>query len=206
MADTDYLKESIMKDAEAEGAKLLEEAEKAAAQKKSLSQGQIKKIQDEASRKAGEQCAAIRQAAESAAALLSRKSILKVQDEMWNRVLGRVRKGLEDMTDKSAYRELLKSFLIEGAVGLAEPRAVYNATEKELKMIDAALLREASGQVKALTGLDVEFIKSGNKPLTAQGVVIYSENKRLMYNNQIPTRISRIDTDIRKLIAKELYD
>ncbi|TFG60051.1 MAG: hypothetical protein E4H36_12730 [Spirochaetales bacterium] len=208
MADTDreFLKASILTDARAEAERMLAEAEKTVRQKRELSQSQTDRIRAEAEVRAGEQAGAIERSSRSALELEARRNMLKAQDALLKTVLQKVRDKLGGLASGPAYRDVLKNLLVEGVLGLSVPKVLFNATAAELALIDEALLEEVRKRVKELDGPEVDLKRSGDKPLKDAGVMLFSEDGRLCFNNQFKNRMRRFETEIRKLTAKELFE
>jgi len=94
--------------------------------------------------------------------------------------------------------------VVEAAIGLGADEAEVNASPDELRLIDAAFLKEARDKVKELVLRKVTVTRSASTPLLLQGIVMSSADGRTAYNNQIRTRLLRNQSAIRKLIYERL--
>ncbi len=197
--------EGIAQDAQAEARRLVEEAEKAAAERRAAAERQAEGILEEARRKASEQAEGVRRQGVSAAKMETKRIALRVREQASRQVVGEARARLEAMIGTPAYREVLLGWIVEAAVGLGLPEASVNASRGELPLLDNALLAEAERRVEALTGRAVRLTRAEGEPRPGQGVVLLGRGGRLAYNNQVSTRLLRRQTQIRKLIYDSLW-
>jgi vacuolar-type H+-ATPase subunit E/Vma4 len=197
--------EGIAQDAQAEARRLVEEAEKAAAERRAASARQAGEILEEARRKAGEQAAALKRQAASTAKMETKRIALRVREQAARQVLEQARAKLEAMVGSPEYREVLLGWIVEAAIGLGQPEAAVNASAAELPLLDQGLLAEAERRVQALGGRAVRLSRLEGGPLAGQGVVLVGRGGRLTYNNQVSTRLLRRQTEIRKMIYDGLW-
>jgi vacuolar-type H+-ATPase subunit E/Vma4 len=115
-------------------------------------------------------------------------------------------KAAEQQIQKKEYSGILQDWIVEGAIGLNAEKAEVNASEAEMKLINRDLLTKAEAKVRDITGRKVNLVKSRRDPLSAQGVVLTTENGRISFNNQAPARFLRYQSEIRKLIMSELFE
>jgi len=115
-------------------------------------------------------------------------------------------KALSKAMGQAGYRDTLRRWIVEAAIGLSSEAATVNASMLELPLIDEALLREAEAEVLATTGKATRLSRLDGDPLPGQGVYLVAEGGRLAYDNTIATRLERGRTEIRKRIYKALFD
>jgi len=197
--------EGIAQDAEAEGRRLVQEAEKAGAERREATGHQAEGILEEARRKAAEQAESLRRQAASTAKMQAKRIGLRVREQAAQQVLERARARLEELAGTPEYRETLLGWIVEAAVGLGLPEATVNASARELPLLDERLLAEAQRRVRELTGRTVSLTKAEGEPLAGQGVVLVGRGGRLAYNNQVSTRLLRRQTEVRKMIYDGLW-
>ena len=197
--------EGIAQDAEAEGRRLVQEAEKAGAERREATGRQAEGILEEARRKAVEQAESLRRQAASTAKMQAKRIGLRVREQAARQVLERARARLEELAGAPEYREILLGWIVEAAVGLGLPEATVNASARELPLLDERLLAEAQRRVRELTGRTVSLTKAEGEPLAGQGVVLVGRGGRLAYNNQVSTRLLRRQTEVRKMIYDGLW-
>jgi vacuolar-type H+-ATPase subunit E/Vma4 len=197
--------EGIAQDAAAEARRLVEEAEKAAAERRQAAERQATDILGEAGRKSSEQAASLKRQAASTAKMQTKRIALRVREQAARQVLEQVRLRLARMIGAPEYRQVLLDWIVEAAIGLGLPEATVNASAPELPLLEQGLLEEAERRVRELTGREVRLSRAEGDPLAGQGVVLVGRGGRLAYNNQVSTRLLRRQTEIRKMIYDGLW-
>ena len=197
--------EGIAQDAAAEARRLVEEAEKAAAERREATARQTQAILEEARSKAAEQGQGVRRQAASSAKMETKRIALRVREQAARLVLEQARERLARLVGSPEYREVLLGWIVEAAIGLGQAEAAVNASARELPLLDPGLLAEAEKRVQELGGRAVRLVKAEGEPLAGQGVVLVARGGRLAYNNQVSTRLLRRQTEIRKMIYDGLW-
>ena len=197
--------EGIAQDAQGEALRLVQEAEKSAAERRAATAQQAEGILEEARRKSAEQAEALRRQAASSAKMETKRIALRVREQAARQVLERARERLEQMIGSTEYREILLGWIVEAAVGLGQTEAAVNASAPELPLLDARLLAEAERRAGELSGRTVRLTKAEGEPLAGQGVVLTGRGGRLAYNNQVSTRLLRRQMEVRKMIYEGLW-
>jgi vacuolar-type H+-ATPase subunit E/Vma4 len=197
--------EGIAQDAAAEARRLVEEAEKAAGERREATARQAQDILEEARRKSAEQAQNVRRQAASTAKMEAKRIGLRVREQAARQVLEQARERLAGLIGTPEYREVLLGWIVEAAVGLGQAEAAVNASARELPQLDSRLLAEAQRRVQELTGREVRLSRAEGEPLAGQGVVLVARGGRLAFNNQVATRLLRRQTEIRKMIYDSLW-
>lgn len=205
-AHAEALVDGILADADAEAARITAEAQAYAAASIARAQEQAATILRESAKKAETQVAAIKADAEARIAIERRKRVLRMQENLARDVVGRVADRLAAMVGTPAYRNVLRGWIAEAAVGLSAASASVNASMDELRLIDDALLRAAEADVLAATGKATHLHLLTGDPSIGQGVYLLADGGKLAYDNRVATRLERRRTEIRKLIYKALFD
>ena len=203
---TNDLIAGIEKTARNEADMLISEGEKEVNRMHAAVELQIANILKEAKQKSEDQAKKIKKNTDSTITAETRRNSLKVYNQIINATLDKVREKLESIIETPEYRQILIGWIVEAAIGLHEPEAVVNASAREMAIIDDNLLGKAEEKIYEITGLRVKIKKSKNDPLLAQGVVLKSKSGRTLFNNQVSTRILRYQSEIRKIIYKELLN
>ena len=203
---TNDLIAGIEKTALNEADMLTSEGEKEVNRMHAAAELQITNILKEAKQKSEDQVKKIKKNTDSTITAETRRNSLKVYNQIINTTLDKVREKLESIIETPEYRQILIGWIVEAAIGLHEPEAEVNASAREMAIIDDNLLGKAEEKIYEITGLRVRMKKSRNDPLLAQGVVIKSKSGRTAFNNQVSTRILRYQSEIRKIIYKELFN
>ncbi|MBN2551986.1 MAG: hypothetical protein JXB06_04425 [Spirochaetales bacterium] len=197
--------DGIAQDAGAEAEKIISEAEKAAEERIRAAEEQARAVVQQAESRAEEQAERIRTQSASSLLMEHRRTHLKLQEQVVQEVLSRVRQQLAGMIGKPAYREVLLAWIVEGAIGLDVEQATVNASAAERKQIDKRLLQDAQGKVAELTGRKVSLTLAEDGPLIPQGVVLKAADGRVEFNNQVATRLLRRQSEIRKMIQDIIW-
>jgi vacuolar-type H+-ATPase subunit E/Vma4 len=195
----------IQEDAQREAGRILKDAETYVRERQAAGEKKISSIMEEAKKKAEEQVNAVKRNMEAAITVEKRRIELRVRDRIIQEALEDVKKALYKMIDRPDYRKILIDWIVEAAIGLNVARAFVNASVKEKVIIDDKLLREAEEEIKKLTGKKVKLVRSKKDPLLAQGVVLMAENGKIAFNNQVPTRLLRYGSEIRRKIHETLF-
>lgn len=205
-AHAEALVDGILADAEAEAARIITEAQAYATASMARAREQAATILRESAAKAEQQVAAIKADAEAKIAIERRKRVLRMQENMARDVVDRAARKMSAMVGTPEYRNILRGWIAEAAVGLSTKAASVNASMDELGLIDDALLRAAEADVLAATGKATALRVVKGDPSIGQGVYLLADGGKLAYDNRVPTRLERRRSEIRKLIYKALFD
>ncbi|MHC1693590.1 MAG: V-type ATP synthase subunit E family protein [Sphaerochaetaceae bacterium] len=126
-----------------------------------------------------------------------RKSSLLKGDRLRTRVMESVTHKMADLMGETGYGDILVGWIAEGAIGLDHDEAMVRCSFKE--EITPLMLEKASQLVQSKTGRKIRLTFSDN-PLSAQGVVVSSLDGKIAYNNQVATRITRYDRELKELM------
>jgi len=204
--DAEAIVAGILADADAEAARILAEADAYAAQSAARAADQAEAIAREAEAKSAALAAAIAADAEAKAAIARRKHSLALQERLAGDVVARAELRIAGMTGEPGYRDVLRGWIAQAAVGLSSESATVNASMDELPLIDDELLREAEREAEAASGKATRLRKVTGDPVVGQGAYLLAEGGRLAYDNRVATRFGRDRSDIRKRIYKALFD
>lgn len=205
-AHAEALVDGILADADAEAARIRAEAEAYATASTARAREQAATILRESAAKAEQQVAAIKADAEAKIAIERRKRVLRMQENMARDVVDRVARKLSAMVGTPEYRNILRGWIAEAAVGLSAASASVNASMDELGLLDDTLLRAAEADVLAATGKATKLRVVKGDPSIGQGVYLLADGGKLAYDNRVSTRLERRRTEIRKQIYKALFD
>ena len=204
--DESALIESIERDASREADKIDAQTQKIVEDRRKAAEQQIQLIKQQADEKLKGQVAAIERNTASSIAVEIHRAGLRIRETITREVIHKAEQRLQSLMGKKEYSGILQDWIVEGAIGLNAEKAEVNASEAEMKLINGGLLTKAEAKVKDIMGRKVNLVKSRRDPLSAQGVVLTTENGRISFNNQAPTRFLRYQSEIRKLIMSELVE
>ena len=195
----------ILRDARGEAEAITRESEKAVRERAEAVRGQADRIIREAGEKAREDAEAVRENSRRAAETELQRIRLKTQKELLGRIIREAQAKIEAMMEDRGYRDILRDWIVEAALGLSVDEAVVNASRREMDFIDVALLTEASGAVEKISGRKIKLKKSEENPLPAQGVVLTSADGKTAFNNQVHVRLLRYQSEIRSLVSRRIF-
>jgi vacuolar-type H+-ATPase subunit E/Vma4 len=203
--DRDALLSGIQEDASGEAERFVQGAQAAAEERRKAAQSQAESILREAEERIAKQGETLRRQAEASLRMEEKRLQLKVRERVIAQVEQEVRQRLKAMIGEEGYRKVLLDWIVEAAVGLNAPQASVNASPAERKQLDDKLLREAERRVRRLTGAEVRLAVTEGPPVVGQGIVLTAADGRVEFNNQVATRLLRRQSEIRKVIYKELF-
>ena len=199
-SDAEDIVAGILADADAEAVRIAAEAEAYAAQSAARAADQAATIAREAAAKSEAQAAVIQADTLAKATIESRKRSLRLQESLSGVIVERAVSTIAATVAGLGYRDILRGWIVEAAIGLSSEAATVNASMNELPLIDEDLLRLAA------TGKATRLRRVEGDPVIGQGVYLLAEGGRLAYDNRVATRFERNKADIRKLIYKALND
>ena len=196
---------SIETDAQAEVEKIVQEARDRAAEKKTYTQKKVESILQEARDKATVQADAIKRKITSSVDLEIKRRSLQVQNVIVQDIQDQVIQAMAAKVKTAKYAKTLETWVVEAAAGLGAKSAEVNASAPERKLLTKAVLDRAAAQVKKQMGEVVTLALSKAEPLALQGVILTSEDGRTAFNNQVKTRLSRNQRQIKRMIHDVLF-
>ena len=197
---------SIEIEARGEADKVLAEAEKTAAEQRDSAEQQAARITREAEEKAAEKIIRLKKAAESAISVENRRISLGLREKIFEDLISSVRSRFGGMIEEKDYKDVLLGWIVEAAIGLNVAEADVTLSKRDRSVASDGLLREAEKEVKGLTDRSTRLSFSTGDTSLDQGVILTSRDGRLAFNNQLLTRLKRYDSEIRRIVFKELTE
>jgi vacuolar-type H+-ATPase subunit E/Vma4 len=192
----------IEADALNEEKQIIREAEEQAAEKREYNRKKIESLLDDAQKEASQQADKVKKKIASSVELELKRRSLNVRGEVMRDIIGKVENKFASIMDNENYRAILTGWIIEAAIGLNAQSATINASEKELAFIDNQMISKVCEKVREKTGKQIALQISHAPALKNQGVVLTADDGRTAFNNQVRTRMSRKEREIRM----EIYD
>jgi V/A-type H+-transporting ATPase subunit E len=197
--------EGIEQDALKEARTLVEDAKKRAEESIRGAQNRAAGILKQA-REKGEERA--RQFAEREARTVEsevKKIHLKTRDELRKEIMVSIRRELQQLPEKKEYPEILLSWLAEAARGIGSDEGLVYPGRKERELIGPDMLKRAS----ELSGVRLSLADEENKAISSiisgrLGVVVSDREGRIVFDNSMEARIRRMETELRRMIDREL--
>jgi len=191
-------------DARIEEQQIIKEAEKQASEKRKSTEKKVEALLNDAQNDAQKQADAIKAKSLSGVELELKRHSMSVRSDLIQEIINRVEDKLASKASDENYRSVLVDWIAEAFIGLGAESAQINASEKERTLIDDQLLSEVKEIVHKQTQKQAQLKLSDDGPLKSQGVVLTAADGRTAFNNQVKTRISRNQREIRTLIYNAL--
>ncbi len=203
--DRSELIAGIKRDAEAEAKRIIEDAERTASDKMQAKDMQVKSIERDTAKKIDHQINIIEKNSLSSIKVEKKRIALQIREKLINTVIDKVREKIRDKADADEYKDILKGWILEAAIGLGEEEVEVNGSKRELEIMTDSYIKDVEKEYHDLTGGKISIKKSDKNPLFAQGIVLTSLNHKTAFNNQVPTRLLRYQSDMRKTIHSEFF-
>lgn len=200
-----HLVSGIIEEADHEAEALLVNANKDARGRVASAKRQASSISDRQQREIENRVAEINRDNERRISMELRRLQLKEQEQLFDAVYAEARRRMQDAMEQPDYREVLKGWILEAAMGLECTRGTVLTSTGEARFIDRDLLTEVSEDIARLSGRRVELSFDADHPQTAQGILLTEEGGGRVFNNQVSTRLVRYASAIRSAIHKELF-
>ncbi|HEX40660.1 MAG TPA: hypothetical protein ENN81_01190 [Phycisphaerales bacterium] len=195
----------IEADAHDEEQRVIREAEQQAAEKRKYARKKADALLEEARQRGRRQADTILRRAASAADLEAKRRVMGFRAQAVQDILDRAERKLQAMIDRPEYPSILRRWITEAAIGLDVDAAEVSASQAERALITDDLLAQAAAEVAARTGQQVSLRLSEGRPLSFQGVILTAASGRIAFNNQVKTRMSRNEREIRRLVYTALF-
>ena len=198
--------DGILNDAAAEARKITDEATQYAKSRKEAADKEAAAILAKAEKDRDESVSRIERVEKSALLIETHRLELSLKEDITAHVLARTKKEFEFLLrQKEKYIHILGDWLAEAAIGLDESEAFVSTHPSERAFLTDELLRAAEKKASQVTGKTYHLSVSKESEIR-QGIFLKSKNGRLGYSNQVETRMSRRDSEIRDLIRNRLFE
>lgn len=201
---------SILQSAEAEARTILKTADSRAEETVDSAREKAARILNEADKKALAYRKEVKKNSGSTLNLLQSRQELKNSQKLYSAVLNRVKQSIKKLSESDSYKDLLKDFVMEAALGLGEnPEEgdyIINGGTIERALMDNKFLSELKAELKSRFSEDHSFILSSSPPLPEQGIEITDSSGRRAFRNSFSARMLRYELEIRELIDARLFN
>lgn len=195
----------IETDAESEINRILSEAQVYVEQKKKSLQSQLSVIVEKGRAEAEAAALLLQKTEKSALAVEKRRATLALREKTCAHIVKRIEENLETLPrEKERYGKLLLDLTTEALSGLDADEAVIFVSRIDKDFMDETLVRTATERANALTGRKISAQLSPQFE-GKQGVFVRTKDGRMGFNNQIQTRLRRMEDRIRERIQMSLF-
>ncbi|MDC7231761.1 MAG: V-type ATP synthase subunit E family protein [Spirochaetales bacterium] len=199
---------NILQTAEEEARTILETAGARAEETLDSAREKAARILNEAEQKARSHRKEVKKNSGSSLSLLQSRQELKNSQRLYSEVHSRVKQKLRELSESEDYKDILKDFILEGALGLcgdgAEEDFSVNGGSIERKLMTPSFLKDVEKEVQKLSGLDQGLKLSDAPPLPLQGIEITDAGGRRAFRNSFDARLSRYEDSVREIIDSRL--
>jgi len=201
------LLEDILKDAKQEAERIKAEARLKAQERREQFEKELANIEKESQTLLQRKKESLTKAFLSAKAVELKKIGLKAQEDLIKSINAKLEERFAELLSSPEYPSILLKWIVEAAIGLGVNETYVNASARELAFLDEELLKEAEDQASRFLKKPLRIYKadSDQPPLLLQGIVLYTRDGRLAFNNQVRTRLARKQGLIRQVIYERLF-
>ena len=194
----------IYAEAETQAASIVEEARKAADLRIQAAENQAARIKAEAEEKTRSRIDAVEREAATRLVAGKRRIRLKMMEKIYHRIISHCTGEIGKLIGTEEYDRILEDWITQAAEGLRAESALVNCSAPEREAV-GRVLKRAEDRASAETGRHMSLSLSGDPPLPRQGVTVTSSDGRTAFNNQVESRIFRLQSEIRKLVHDRLF-
>ena len=196
--------ERILGDADAEAARLIANAGRAAEAEGLKTQREIEKIEADIRTGWDAKVEKIRMREVSTARIESRRILLNAREEAVSRMFGEIEEGLGHLRENPGrYRESLCRLAAEAAAAIGGEEVVLRFGERDGGLVDDAFVDEVKARLEGAAAgprFRVEFESGDN----GGGCVATSPDGRIVFDNTYGRRLERLRPELRATIVSEL--
>lgn len=193
---SDILQKEIQVQSEKEAEAILEQAEREAQQILNNAQKEADSIKADMIRKAEAQAESIRKKILSGVRLDVKKENLRTREELLLKIFEQVKEKIEAFRQTKAYREYLKELVVEGVTAIDAERIRVLSGDVEKKLLSEATVKQVIGEIQKRTGRKTS-LSVADQSLPEGGVVLISEDERMLFDNRFSARMQRIQSQMR---------
>ncbi len=197
--------EQISKDAQEEVRRILGKAELSAARRGEEAEKEAVQAARQIHQAAQGQVKSVEARTMAGVSLDMRKTILRVQGEIVEEVLARVRASLKEMRGTKQYADSLKQLSVEGIIALGEEKCILAPGLEDRRFFTPQFLREIEQLVARTGGRKAELTISDDILPDGGGVRVYSTKRTVLFDNTIDARMERLADELRAIVAREVF-
>jgi V/A-type H+-transporting ATPase subunit E len=139
---------------------------------------------------------------EAGAKLKAKYQMLEAKEELINSVFDKARKGLEDLPEKSEYKEVLKRLVVDAGITLNEEKLELVLPKGHQKYLT---LEDAKKEIAKKTKKKVELAVSKETLRSIGGVLVRTADGSKWVDNTFEARMERMAANLRDRVASILF-
>lgn len=196
--------EGIQRQAEEEARAVIDRAEKRKSDIIRAAEQQAKQIRNDKEAKAKQQAEGMKTRARQQAGAENRKVKLKVQEEIFETVMDRVRSLGSELPQRGDFKDLLLNWTVEALLGIGTAKVVVKAPAEERQLLQEGLLAQAVKQAEERSGQAIEAVLAPEPLEHGRGLRVFSQDGSVGFNNTLEARTARYALPIRRRIYREI--
>jgi V/A-type H+-transporting ATPase subunit E len=134
-----------------------------------------------------------------------KKIELEAKEEIINEALKCVDKKKKIFSASKRYAEVLKQFIIEGVLNLEESQVKITVNNADKKIVDKKFVSAVEKELDKKYSFKTKINLNTKETIDDLGVIVKSQNERIVFDNTFNTRMKRLDNSIRGIIALKLF-
>ena len=202
--DTELIRH-MLQTAEEEAGSIREEAEKSIADRRRTLEERIVRIRREAEERIAAESERMRVRADATIDLERNRARLRKESRIYRMVGDRVRQAFRERRDEADYGDVLKTWIIEAALGLGAPEATVAASEEDRETV-RRVLPEAERELADAHGAKVKLSPDEEIVVPGQGVMLRNVPPSMAYSNTVDDRLRRYGSEVRALIYRRMIE
>ncbi|MBN2860062.1 MAG: hypothetical protein JXK93_07360 [Sphaerochaetaceae bacterium] len=111
-------------------------------------------------------------------------------------------KHMEALQETDIYRRAVVSWIAEGIIALDRDEVLL--THGAAETVDETMIQQAVDLAQTITGHKVSLTVNERKE-SSQGVILWSADEKIAYNNLVKTRLERSRSEFENLLEGELW-
>ncbi len=163
---------------------------------------QGEEIKSEMLQEAEQKCKELKKKILSSVHLEIKKINLDNQEKLVSRFNTEVWEKLNKFRESDDYKQILKDWIVEGALILDKKDLVFTVGEIERKIINKNFFRDVIDTIKGQKEKEITC-KISDKTLAEGGVVVRDAEDKVGFNNSFSARIQRKQDEMRLLIVEK---
>ena len=191
------LSRAMLGDAKTEAEKILAEAKEKAEQINRQAEEEANKERSQILDKARQEADRLRSQVIATTQMKTRTNELEHREKLLDNVFTLAKNQMADVSKRSDYESIAKKLVREGLLQLKGSNIVIHAAPKTQSCLSKATLDELGKEFNIKIDL-------GDKLEQGTGVILETEDKHLVYDNTLETRLSRLQNTLRPPVYRIL--
>ncbi len=201
----DGMVEKILGDAKSEAERAIKNAERSVESERRKAETQAEKARQEVLERIRRKVETLKSKEIASAHIESKRVLLKAREQAIAGVLETIEQEVGKLReDSSGYRNALRKLAAEAVTAVDLPRVVLRIAPEDAAITEGDFLREVVGDVKTLSGKDVEIKIELDADLPSGGCISASGDGRIIFDNTFRRRLERMTPELRSLIVREV--